>query len=90
MKLNYLTAFTSLVVLLLLTLLPLSETKAQTWYDANWLYRTPVSVANSGASTLTDYQVKISLPPTFDYSHANTDGSDLRLTLSDGTTEISF
>jgi len=59
---------------------------AQGWFDADWLYRRAVAVANPAATPLSDYQLRITLDASFDYSHANGDGSDLRVTAGDGTT----
>ena len=41
---------------------------AQSWFDANWSYRCPITISNPGASTLTDYQVKIALNSSFDFT----------------------
>lgn len=62
----------------------------QDWYNANWLYRNPVTVSNSGAEALSYIQVMIGLGGTFNFSQANSDGSDLRVTSDDGTTPIPF
>ena len=75
-----------LVILLTTTLL-----KAQTWYDSDWLYRSPVTVSNPGTNFLTDLQVNIILRASnFDFTKSNINGYDLRLTSSDGTTLIPF
>ena len=61
------------------------------WEGWNW--RRPVTINNTSGSTLTDYQVKIdlsNLTPAFDFTHANSDGSDIRITSDNGTTQISF
>ena len=34
---------------------------AQGWYDQNWQYRRPVTIANPGGTALTNYQVMITL-----------------------------
>lgn len=59
------------------------------WYDADWHYRRPVTVTNS-STALTNYQVLVRLDSSFDFTHARTDGSDLRVTASNGTTPLSF
>ena len=61
-----------------------------TWYDVNWPYRRLINVVNPNGTTLTDYQVLISLDNSFDFSKANADGSDIRLTTSNGKTLIPF
>jgi len=64
---------------------------AQDWYDSNWQYRSSVTVTNPVGSALTDYQVQIILNSgNFDFTRANSDGSDIRVTASDGTTLIPY
>jgi len=67
-----------------------STLSAQSWYDANWSFRRAITITNPGSSILTDYQIKTTLNSSFNYSAANSDGSDIRITLDDGTTEIPF
>jgi len=62
---------------------------AQDWLDSNWDYRIPVTITNSG-ETLMDYQTEVSLNATFPWDHTNSNGSDIRITDSDGTTELSY
>jgi len=58
---------------------------------AGWKYKREITITENSGSTLTNYQVKIELTPTnFDYSHANSDGSDIRFTDSDGKTQLSY
>lgn len=59
------------------------------WYNPDWHYRRPVTVTNTTTS-LTNYQVLVSLDSSFDFGHARTDGADLRVTADDGTTPLSF
>ena len=80
-------------VTLLITMMILLATEvvnAQGWYDVNWQYRRPVSVPNSGGTTLTDFQVKITLDNSFDFSKVKTDGGDVRITIDDGITLIPY
>ena len=64
---------------------------AQAWFNPGWSYRSPVTVSNTGTTTLTDLQVNIKLNTTnFSFSNSNNNGSDIRLTGSDGTTLIPF
>jgi len=62
------------------------------WYDANWVYRRPVTINNASGSALTDYQVLI----TFDSQglisagKMRSDCGDLRFTSSDGTTSLNY
>jgi len=60
------------------------------WYDFAWLYRRSVIISNTGGS-LPYYQVLVKLDSgNFDFSRAKSDGSDVRLTHSDGTTELKY
>ena len=60
------------------------------WYNDGWNYRRPVAITNNGA-LLAYYQVLIQLDGgNFDFSRAKADGSDVRFTYSDGTTELNF
>ena len=58
------------------------------WLSNDWAYRREITIDNtSNSNDLTDYQVKITLDNTnFDFSHANSDGSDIRFTDDDGST----
>ena len=62
------------------------------WLDITWKYRRPITIDNTNNSnTLTDYQIKLSLNSSnFDFSKANSDGSDIRFTDSDGVTKLSY
>lgn len=64
----------------------------QEWYSSNWQYRMPVAVSNPGTLGLWDFQVQIDLasPGNFDFNKCLGDGSDIRLTASDGKTLIPF
>jgi len=53
-------------------------------------YSRPFTLNNSGA-VLTNYQVKIVLNSTnMNFSHANSDGSDVRVRADDGTTNLNY
>jgi len=60
------------------------------WYNENWSYRREVAVPNVGGADLTEYQVKITLDNTFDFTKALTGGSDIRVAAADGKTLIPF
>jgi N-acetylneuraminic acid mutarotase len=92
MKVNYSFHKIALVIATITAtiLLTTSFVSAQSWYDANWSYRRAITVTNTGSVILTDYQVKISLNSSFDFLKTNIDGSDIRITSDDGTTEIPF
>ncbi|MFH0888246.1 MAG: DUF2341 domain-containing protein [Planctomycetota bacterium] len=58
-----------------------------------WQFSRPISVTNSTASILTDYQISVTLTTAIlgnPYSNIKTDGSDIRFTGSDGVTELSY
>ena len=56
----------------------------------SFTYLRPVTLNNSG-STLTNYQVKISLNSSnMNFAHANPDGSDVRVRASDGVTNLPY
>ncbi len=63
------------------------------WYDNNWGYRKAVNIAASAVdATLTDYPVYIDLSDfdsTF-FTNVKSDGSDIRITTGDGTTETAY
>ena len=69
---------------------PISAAAQTGWFNPSWNFRTPVTVSNPGASPLTNFQVHVLLGNTFPFGHAKSDGSDLRVTGSDGTTLIPF
>ena len=63
---------------------------AASWLSG-WNYRSPVTIQNTGAVALSNYQVKITLPANgFDYTKAQASGADLRLTDSDGLTPLHY
>jgi hypothetical protein len=60
----------------------------QVYYSSSlpgWSYAKPIKISNPG-SNLTDYQIQIQLSSSnFDFSKANSDGSDIRFYLENGT-----
>src|SRR5262245_50450977 len=64
--------------------------QAQAWLNSSWLNRTAVSISNPNGTTLTNFQVKVSLDGTFDFAHAQGRGEDLRVTAGDGVTQLPF
>ena len=57
---------------------------------AGWKYYSDIVINNSNDTDLTDYQVKITLDSSnFDFSKANSDGSDIRFS-EDGRTTIPY
>ncbi|MFI5371238.1 MAG: DUF2341 domain-containing protein [Candidatus Eisenbacteria bacterium] len=59
------------------------------WLDPAWTYRRAVTVSNPGQA-LAGYQVRIDLDASFDFSRANPDGSDLRVTATDAQTPLPY
>lgn len=60
------------------------------WYNASWGYRVKVTVQSSQVDgNLTDYPVYVALSdlPAGFHTNVNSDGSDIRVTTSDETTE---
>ncbi len=50
-----------------------------------WHYQKPITIDYSGTTTLTEYQVLVTITPSnFDYSRAQPDGSDIRFLSSQG------
>ncbi|MBX6359880.1 MAG: DUF2341 domain-containing protein [Acidobacterium ailaaui] len=60
------------------------------WMDPAWLYRNPVTINNSSGNVLSQFQVNINLGSETNFSAAKSDGSDLRVTASDGVTQLPF
>lgn len=62
------------------------------WYNSDWKYRIPITITETSGSTLTDFQVKVVVDTASLVSAGkmNADGSDIRFTDSDGSTELSF
>jgi hypothetical protein len=81
---------TALIVLALLfavvSLLPQpAQAHPDPWWDANWQYRMLINITENSGSTLTNYQVPITInTTTFNYSKANASGNDIRFA-TDGT-----
>ena len=58
---------------------------------SGWSYRREINITENSGSALINYQVKIVLTTAnFNYSHASSDGSDIRFTDEDGTTQLSY
>ena len=65
------------VILVFLSVVNTPQTKADSWWNYDWQYRLSVTIDNTGGP-LTDYQVKVTLDLSFDYSKAKTNGEDIR------------
>jgi len=62
------------------------------WWNDSWQYRRNITIDNSGNSNdLTNYQILVVLNSSnFDFSKANSDGSDIRFIDSDDTTKLNY
>lgn len=65
------------------------------WLDPAWPYRKPIIVSNTGSTTLTGFQVKLTLTGgqegNFDFAKSlSTNGNDIRITDGDGTTLLPY
>ena len=62
------------------------------WWNYFWSYRKSITIDNTGNSNnLTDYQILIILNSTnFNFSKANSDGSDIRFIDDDNSTELNY
>lgn len=61
------------------------------WYNASWTYRVSVTVQSSQVDAdLTDFPVYVDLSdlPAGFHTNVKSDGGDIRVTKSDGTTEV--
>ena len=79
------------IMIVLIGLLSARILNAQNWYDANWQYRSAVTIPPVSAP-LSDYQVQIKLNVSnFDFAKSlSPDGNDIRITDNDGTSLIPF
>jgi len=85
------TVIPAAIVILVLALMPIaSHAQGASWFNSSWQYRNPITVSNSSGSTLSNFQVKVTLSSPFDFTKAKSDGSDIRVTASDGATSIPF
>lgn len=79
-----------LVAICSLMSVPPAAAQSAVWLNQGWIYRVPVTVSNTGAVALSQFQVKVVLGSSFNFSAAKSDGSDLRVTAADGTTLLPF
>jgi len=70
--------------------LPVTVGPGPAWYDVAWTYRDPVDISNADGSVLSDFQIKVELDDTFDFTRINVDGSDIRFTADDGSTLLPY
>jgi hypothetical protein len=60
------------------------------WYNSSWTYRNAVTLTNTSGASLSNFEVNVLLTTGFPFGSAKSDGSDLRVTASDGVTLIPF
>lgn len=80
-----------LLLLVLLTPFAAIADPADPWYNASWGYRVTVTVNNAQVDAdLTNYPVYVDLStlPAGFHTNVKSDGSDIRVTAGDGTTEL--
>lgn len=65
-------------------------TQASAAWLTGWTDRAPITVQNSGTTNLSNYQIKITLPSTFDYAAVQPSGADIRVTDNDGVTQLPY
>ena len=58
----------------------LNVTNVTILWLSGWNYRIPITIQENSGNYLTNYQVMIELTPSFNWSAANSDGSDIRFT----------
>ena len=63
---------------------PVTVSTSSAWYDNAWAHRIPLDISNVTGAELVDFQVEINLGSSFDFSAANSDGSDIRFTMAGG------
>ena len=79
------------IIIALVVLLPLtSHAQATLWLSPNWQYRNPITITNTSGSALTNFQVDVTLGSSFAFANAIANGSDVRMTASDGVTQLPF
>ncbi|MDD3102419.1 MAG: DUF2341 domain-containing protein, partial [Patescibacteria group bacterium] len=61
------------------------------WYNDSWGYRRKITLTENSTRDLTNYQVRIKLTSSnFDFSKAKSDGTDIRFTSTNGTSELKY
>ncbi|MDD5626262.1 MAG: DUF2341 domain-containing protein, partial [Patescibacteria group bacterium] len=60
-------------------------------YSSIWQYQREIIIDNAGGGTLTNHQIKVSLTSlNFNFTHANSNGMDIRFADEDTTTELNY
>lgn len=60
--------------------LSLDVVNVTAFWLTGWNYRVPITIQENSGNSLTDYQVLVTLNTSFNWSAANSDGSDIRFT----------
>ncbi len=66
---------------------PVTVSTSSAWYDNAWAHRLPLDISNETGNELENFQVEVKLGSSFDFSAANSDGSDIRFTMA-GSAEL--
>ncbi|MCK4574559.1 MAG: DUF2341 domain-containing protein, partial [candidate division Zixibacteria bacterium] len=90
-RLHHRTLMVCLTLLLAWLIMP-ATAASQPWYNANWAYRMPITIDNTGSTdALAEYQVKVSLNSgNFAFANALPGGDDALFTDGDGVSLLSF
>lgn len=78
------------VITLFMAVMRPAQAQTAAWMDPAWSYRNPVTINNPGGTALSAFQVNITLGSETNFSAAKSGGADLRVTASDGVTQLPF
>ena len=69
-----------------------SKVQGADWWDTSWVYRKPINITENSGSTLTDYQILVTVDTQslISAGKMRTNGGDIRFTDTDGTTLINY
>jgi hypothetical protein len=88
---NYLSLFARYLCIVTFIIMASAGSRAEApWMDSAWSQRAPFTVTNAGPM-IANYQVSITLDTgSFNFADAKPDGSDIRVTASDGVTKLPY
>jgi hypothetical protein len=85
-RVNYFGLFLSITIFLF----GITTNAQSSWNSQDWGYRRAITVSNSSGNVLNNYQFKVTLNNSFDFSRCKIDGSDIRFTSDDSQTLIPY